>query len=417
MNMTRNKRDPKKVALAQAIIDAYNPNSVEDMNDALKDLFGPLFESMLQGEMNNHLGYESNDKGIKQTENRRNGYTKKTLKTSHGEVEIESPRDRDGSFEPVLVPKRKKDVSAIEEKVLAMYARGMSQRDISKTVEDIYGFSVSHEMISDITDAILPELEEWRNRPLKKCYPFLFVDCMYVSLRHDYEVNQTAVYVILGYDLRGHKEILGLWLLPTESKNQWMQIFDELKARGLEDVFFISMDGVSGLEEGAKAIFPKVVVQRCIVHLIRNSIKYVPSKDYKKFTQSLKRVYGATNIKTAKTAFETFQKEWAQYPGAIDVWKRNFIHVEQLFNYGSDVRKIMYTTNAIESVNSSFRKVTKKGTFPNENALFKLLYLRIKELENKWENGHIRNWSMVLNQLMIDDHFTTRINQYLSSQS
>lgn len=417
MNMTRNKRDPKKVALAQAIIDAYNPNSVEDMNDALKDLFGPLFESMLQGEMNNHLGYESNDKGIKQTENRRNGYTKKTLKTSHGEVEIESPRDRDGSFEPVLVPKRKKDVSAIEEKVLAMYARGMSQRDISKTVEDIYGFSVSHEMISDITDAILPELEEWRNRPLKKCYPFLFVDCMYVSLRHDYEVNQTAVYVILGYDLRGHKEILGLWLSPTESKNQWMQIFDELKARGLEDVFFISMDGVSGLEEGAKATFPKVVVQRCIVHLIRNSIKYVPSKDYKKFTQSLKRIYGATNIKTAKTAFETFQKEWAQYPGAIDVWKRNFIHVEQLFNYGSDVRKIMYTTNAIESVNSSFRKVTKKGTFPNENALFKLLYLRIKELENKWENGHIRNWSMVLNQLMIDDHFTTRINQYLSSQS
>lgn len=417
MNMTRNKRDPKKVALAQAIIDAYNPNSVEDMNDALKDLFGPLFESMLQGEMNNHLGYESNDKGIKQTENRRNGYTKKTLKTSHGEVEIESPRDRDGSFEPVLVPKRKKDVSAIEEKVLAMYARGMSQRDISKTVEDIYGFSVSHEMISDITDAILPELEEWRNRPLKKCYPFLFVDCMYVSLRHDYEVNQTAVYVILGYDLRDHKEILGLWLSPTESKNQWMQIFDELKARGLEDVFFISMDGVSGLEEGAKAIFPKVVVQRCIVHLIRNSIKYVPSKDYKKFTQSLKRIYGATNIKTAKTAFETFQKEWAQYPGAIDVWKRNFIHVEQLFNYGSDVRKIMYTTNAIESVNSSFRKVTKKGTFPNENALFKLLYLRIKELENKWENGHIRNWSMVLNQLMIDDHFTTRINQYLSSQS
>ena len=417
MNMTRNKRDPKKVALAQAIIDAYNPNSVEDMNDALKDLFGPLFESMLQGEMNNHLGYESNDKGIKQTENRRNGYTKKTLKTSHGEVEIESPRDRDGSFEPVLVPKRKKDVSAIEEKVLAMYARGMSQRDISKTVEDIYGFSVSHEMISDITDAILPELEEWRNRPLKKCYPFLFVDCMYVSLRHDYEVNQTAVYVILGYDLRGHKAILGLWLSPTESKNQWMQIFDELKARGLEDVFFISMDGVSGLEEGAKAIFPKVVVQRCIVHLIRNSIKYVPSKDYKKFTQSLKRIYGATNIKTAKTAFETFQKEWAQYPGAIDVWKRNFIHVEQLFNYGSDVRKIMYTTNAIESVNSSFRKVTKKGTFPNENALFKLLYLRIKELENKWENGHIRNWSMVLNQLMIDDHFTTRINQYLSSQS
>ena len=252
--MARIKRDLKKVALAQAIIDAYNPETVEDMNDALKDLFGPLFESMLQGEMNNHLGYDSNNKGPKETTNRRNGYTKKTLKTSQGEIEIESPRDRDGSFEPVIVPKRKKDVSAIEDKVLAMYAKGMSQRDISSTIEDIYGFSVSHEMVSDITDVIVPELEEWQSRPLKKCYPFLFVDCMYVSLRQEYEVNQVAVYVILGYDLNGHKEILGLWISPTESKNQWMQIFDELKTRGIEDVFFISMDGVSGLEEGAKAI-------------------------------------------------------------------------------------------------------------------------------------------------------------------
>ena len=414
MDMARIKRDPKKVALAQAIIDAYNPESVEDMNDALKDLFGPLFESMLQGEMNNHLGYSSNDKGPKKTDNRRNGYTKKTLKTTQGEIEIESPRDRDGSFEPVLVPKRKKDVSAIEEKVLAMYARGMSQRDISSTIEDIYGFSVSHEMISDITDTILPELEDWRNRPLKKCYPFLFVDCMYVSLRQDYEVKECAVYVILGYDLHGGKEVLGLWLSPTESKNQWMQIFDELKTRGMEDVFFISMDGVSGLEEGAKSIFPNVVVQRCIVHLIRNSIKYVPTKDYKKYTAALKRVYGASSLNAAKTAFETFKNEWKQYPGTVDTWERNFKHVEQLFNYGSAVRKIMYTTNAIESVNSSFRKVTKKGTFPNENSLFKLLYLRIKELNTKWEAGHIPNWSMVLNQLMINDNFSTRINKYLN---
>ena len=414
MDMARIKRDPKKVALAQAIIDAYNPESVEDMNDALKDLFGPLFESMLQGEMNNHLGYSSNDKGPKKTDNRRNGYTKKTLKTTQGEIEIESPRDRDGSFEPVLVPKRKKDVSAIEEKVLAMYARGMSQRDISSTIEDIYGFSVSHEMISDITDTILPELEDWRNRPLKKCYPFLFVDCMYVSLRQDYEVKECAVYVILGYDLHGSKEILGLWLSPTESKNQWMQIFDELKTRGMEDVFFISMDGVSGLEEGAKSIFPNVVVQRCIVHLIRNSIKYVPTKDYKKYTAALKRVYGASSLNAARTAFETFKNEWKQYPGAVDTWERNFKHVEQLFNYGSAVRKIMYTTNAIESINSSFRKVTKKGTFPNENSLFKLLYLRIKELNAKWETGHIPNWSMVLNQLMINDNFSSRINKYLN---
>ena len=295
-----------------------------------------------------------------------------------------------------------------------MYARGMSQRDISSTIEDIYGFSVSHEMISDITDTILPELEEWRNRPLKKCYPFLFVDCMYVSLRQDYEVKECAVYVILGYDLHGGKEVLGLWLSPTESKNQWMQIFDELKTRGMEDVFFISMDGVSGLEEGAKSIIPNVVVHRCIVHLIRNSIKYVPTKDYKKYTASLKRVYGASSFNAAKTAFETFKNEWSQYPGAIDVWERNFKHIEQLFNYGSAVRKIMSTTNAIEAVNSSFRKVTKKGTFPNENSLFKLLYLRIKELNTKWETGHIPNWSIVLNQLMINDNFSARIDKYLN---
>lgn len=413
MEMARKKRDPKKVALAQAILDAYQPETAEDMNNALKDLFGPMFEAMLQGEMNHHLGYDSNDKGPKKDDNRRNGYGKMTLKTTQGEVEIEVPRDRDGSFEPQVVPKRTKDVSAIENKVLAMYARGMSQRDISSTIEDIYGFQMSHDMISDITDCIIPELEEWKNRPLKKCYAFVFVDCLYVTLRNDYEVKECAVYVILGYDLNGRKEILGLWISESESKNYWMQIFDEIKSRGVEDIFFISMDGVSGLEAGAKAIFPKVVVQRCIVHLIRNSIKYVPTKDYKKFTQSLKKVYGAPTLKSANSAFEIFCKEWSQYPGAVDVWKRNYSHVEQLFDYGSAVRKVMYTTNAIEAVNSSFRKVTKKGAFPNETALFKLLYLRIKELEKKWSTGYIPNWFMVLNQLMVNDLFKDRIDQYI----
>ncbi len=282
--MAKTKRNPNTAALAQEILKQYNPESVDDMNDALKDIFGSLFEGMLQGEMNNHLGYENNDKGPKDGDNRRNGYGKKTLKTSHGKVDVDVPRDRDGSFEPQIVPKRKRDVSAIEGKVISMYARGMSQRDISKTVEEIYGFEISHEMISDITDTIIPQLEEWRNRPLQRCYAFLFVDCMYVTLRSGYEAKECAVYTILGYDLNGHKEILGLWLSESESKNYWMQIFDELKARGLEDVFFVSMDGVSGLEDGAKAIFPKVIVQRCIVHLIRNSLRYVPSKDYKKFT-------------------------------------------------------------------------------------------------------------------------------------
>lgn len=236
---------------------------------------------------------------------------------------------------------------------------------------------------------------------------------MYVSARSDYEAKEMAVYTILGYDLEGQKEILGLWLGASESKNFWMQVFDEIKSRGVEDIFFISMDGVSGLEEGAKAIFPGVVVQRCIVHLIRNSIKYVPAKEYKKFTSDLKKVYGAASLKAAKVAFEAFQNNWKQHPGAVDVWIRNFQHVEQLYDYGSAVRKVMYTTNAIEAVNSSFRKVTKKGSFPNENAVYKLLYLRVTELQKKWDGGHYQNWSLVLNQLMVNEKFTDRINKYL----
>lgn len=410
--MARIKRDPKAVAFAQEIMKHYNPNSVDDMEDALKDIFGPLFESMLQGEINHHLGYGSNSKEKKSTSNRRNGYTSKTLKTTRGEVPIDVPRDREATFEPQIVKKRQTDISAIENKVLSMYARGMSQRDISKTIADIYGFDISHEMISDITDCVIKELEEWQNRPLQKCYAFTFVDCMYVTVRNDYETKDYALYTILGYDIQGRKEILGLWLNESESKHKWMQIFDEIKARGVEDIFFISMDGVSGLEEGAKSIFPEVVVQRCIVHLIRNSLKYVPSKDYKAFTSSLKKVYGAPSLKACKSAFEEFQQQWSQYPGAVEVWIRNFEHVEQLYDYGSAVRKVMYTTNAVESVNSSFRKVVKKGAFPNENAVFKLIYLRVKELDDKWAKGRIMNWSMVMNQLIVQEKFMARIEKY-----
>ena len=372
----RNKNKSKN-ELVKAIIDAYQPETAKDVQDALKDIFGPMFEAMLQGEMNSHLGYENNDKGEKQTQNRRNGYISKNVKTSMGEMTIDVPRDRDGSFEPQIVPKRTKDISDIDKKVLSMYAKGMSQRDISNTIEDIYGFKISHDTISQITDCVLDELNEWQSRPLKKCYPFVFVDCMYVTMRYEYESKETAVYTILGYDIDGHKDILGIWLNETESKHSWMQIFDEIKSRGVEDIFFISMDGVSGLEQGAKEIFKGVVVQRCIVHLIRNSLKYVPSKDYKKFTANLKLIYGAPNLKTAQTEFEKFKTTWSKYSGAVDVWVRNFNHVEQLFDYSSTIRRVMYTTNAIESINSSFRKVTKKGAFPNENALLKLLYLRV----------------------------------------
>lgn len=410
--MTRKKRDKKSVELAQSIIDTYQPESVEDMQNALKDIFGPMFETLLQGELNHHLGYDPHEKAEKPTANRRNGYGQKQLKTSMGEVPIQTPRDRDGSFEPPLIPKRKKDISEIEGKILAMYARGMSQRDISDTIEDIYGFSVSHEMVSDITDAVIQELEEWQNRPLKKCYAFLFVDCMYVTIRENYEAHEMAVYTILGIDLAGNKEILGLWLSQTESKNQWMKIFDELKTRGVEDIFFLSMDGVSGLESGAKAIFPEVTVQRCLVHLVRNSLKYVPSKDYKNFCRDLKKFYGAPSLKACKASFDAFKQRWSNYPGAIAVWERNFAHVEQLFDFGRTIRKIIYTTNAIESIHASFRKVTKKGAFPNENALLKLLYLRVSELERKWATGYIRDWPLVLNQLMMNESYSKRIEKY-----
>jgi putative transposase len=411
--MARIKRDPEKVKLAQTILEKYQPKSVDDMQEALKDIFGPMFEAMLQGEMTGHLGYESNNHQEKETTNRRNGYTKKFLKTSAGTVAVNVPRDREASFEPQIVSKRQRDVSAIENKVLSMYAKGMSQRDIAETIEDIYGFDISHETISEITDRVIGQLEEWQTRPLKKCYPFVFVDCLYVTIRKDYETKSYAVYTILGYDVNGAKDILGLWLNESESKNVWMQIFDEIKARGVEDIFFISMDGVSGLEDGARAIFKDVIAQRCIVHLVRNSIKYVPSKDYKPFTAGLKKVYGASSLKAAQSEFERFQQTWSQYPGAIDVWFRNFRHIEQLFDYGSAVRKIMYTTNAVESVNASFRKVTNKGAFPNENALLKLLYLRVTELYKKWDKGRVINWAMVRNQLDMNPHFQKRLRKYL----
>ena len=408
----KNKRSDASMAIAQAIINEYNPKNAGDMQDALKDIFGPMFEAMLQGEMDAHLGYESNSHVPKGTTNRRNGYSKKTVKSTYGDITMQVPRDRESSFEPQAVPKHTRDVSGIEDKVLSMYAKGMSQRDIADTIEDIYGFEISHETISSITDRVMEQADEWQNRPLKKFYAFLFVDCLYVTVRKDMESRNCAVYVILGYDVNGMKDILGIWIGESEGKHYWMQIFDEIKARGVEDVLFISMDGVSGLEEGARSIFKDVVVQRYIVHLIRNSVKYIPAKDYKAFTAHLKKVYGAASLKAAEAEFERFKQAWSQYPGAVDVWVRNWQHVEQLFHYGSAVRKIMYTTNAIEAVNSSFRKVTKKGAFPGEDAVRKALYLRVVELYKKWSSRPVSNWALVRNQLSMDDKLQARILKY-----
>lgn len=413
MASKRDKKDNAGMDIAKAIIDRYDPKNAEDMQDAIKDIFGPMFEAMLQGEMDAHLGYVTNDHSRKDTTNRRNGYSHKNIKTAYGDIPIDVPRDRKATFTPQVVPKRTRDVSGIEDKVLSMYAKGMSQRDIADTIEDIYGFEISHETVSSITDRVMAQADEWQNRPLKKFYTFLSVDCLYVSIRQEMETKDCAVYVILGYDVNGVKDILGIWISETEGKHYWMQVFDEIRARGVEDVLFISMDGVSGLEEGARSIFKDVVVQRCIVHLVRNSIRYVPSKEYKNLTAQLKKVYGAASLKAAKAESEHFRQAWgSKYPGAVDVWVRNWQHVEQLSNYGSAVRKVMYTTNAIEAVNSSFRKVIKKGSFPNEDAVRKVLYLRTTELYKKWNGRPIANWAFVRNQLAMDDKLQTRILRY-----
>ena len=409
--MRKNRNEPGR-KIAEAIIAEYKPQSVVEMQEALKDVFGPMFEAMLNGEMTGYLGYESNDKGEKMTENRRNGYSPKTIKTSMGEREISVPRDRNASFESVILPKHQRDVSSIEGKVLAMYSRGMSTRDISATIDDIYGFKLSAEQISKITDCVLEEQRSWQNRPLKPFYPFIFVDCLYVNIRRDYESRDCAVYTILAYDTGGKKDILGLWIQDTESKHFWMQIFDEIKARGVQEVGFMCMDGLSGLEDGAKTIFPNVVVQRCIVHLIRNSLKYVPTKDYKAFCNDLKKIYGASSLKAAQAEFERFCQVWRKYPGAVAVWQRNFSHIEQLFDYPSAVRKIMYTTNAIEAVNSGFRKVTKRGAFYNDDSVYKILYLRVTEFYRKWDERPVANWALVRNQLLLDERMSTLFDKF-----
>ena len=411
--MAKRKMTPTPAEnIAKQIMETYQPQSAQEIQDVVKKIFAPIFEAALQGEMDNHLGYANHERTNQESSNSRNGFSNKKLKTSVGEVPIRVPRDRESSFEPQIVKKHQRDVSAIEDKVLAMYARGMSQRDISATIEDIYGFEMSHEQISHITDCVMEEVQEWQTRALKPFYPFVFIDCLYVSLRTAQGVQQSAVHVILAYDTEGQKDVLGLWINETESKHAWMQIFDELKARGIEEIGFISMDGVTGLEDGARAIFPNVVVQRCIVHLIRNSVRYIPRKKWSRFTKELKLIYGAVNVKQARERFQQFKNDWSSYPGAIAVWESNFMHVEQLFNYGSAVRKIMYTTNAIESVNSSFRKVTKKGSFPNKDAVFKILYLRILELYKKWNKHRIQNWAMIRNQLLTDERMSKLMERY-----
>jgi len=413
--MARKKIDPKVKQLVKDFLEVYDPKTAGDITTGLKDLLGPVIQDMMEAEFEDHMGYDKNSHEEKVSENRRNGSYPKTLKSTFGELDIDVPRDRDASFDPNVIPKGQRDISGIEEKIIAMYGKGMSQRDISDTIQDIYGFNASHELISNVTDKIMDRINDWQNRPLQACYPFIFVDCMYVTVKDSIKTTKRAVYTILGYDIHGFKEVLGVWIgEESESAHFWLNIFDELKTRGLEDIFFISMDGLTGLEKGVTTIYPNAVIQRCIVHLVRNALKFVPSKDYKAFTKDLKSIYQATNLNEATHNFSKFKEEdWEKYNGAISVFERHWTHIEQLFDYPKAVRKIMYTTNAIESVHSSFRKVTKgKGAFPNDKALMKLIYLRIQDMMKKWTKP-IQNWPTVLNALLIIDRFEDRITKYL----
>ncbi|QOR36287.1 IS256 family transposase [Clostridium sp. 'deep sea'] len=409
------KRDPQKIEFAKQLIQLYKPKTTDDVANALKDLLGPIMEDMLEEEMNEHLGYDRYSHEEKENSNRRNGVHKKSLKSSYGEFDINVPRDRDATFEPEIVPKGKKDISQIEQKIINMYAKGTSTRDISDTINDMYGVTMSHDTISNITDKIMDRVIEWQNRDLNPCYPFVFVDCMYLKVKDGIKTSKRALYTILGYDLSGKKDILGVWIgEESESAHYWLNIFQEIKERGVEDIFIISMDGLTGLEDGVKNVYPQTLVQRCLVHLIRNSLKFVPSKDFKEYTKDLKTIYNAVSLQASVAQFDKFKEKWSRYNGAISVWERNWIHVEQLFQFSKYIRKVIYTTNAIESIHSSFRKVTKnKGAFPNDQAVIKLIYLRIQDIKNKWNNRPIANWEKILNEFMMVEDFKRRIEIYL----
>lgn len=409
----RERKSHQPSAAVNCFLNEYNPVNLEDLNECMGKFYGSLLETMLGGEMDYHLGFKNNDHGPKDTTDRRNGYIRKVVHTSYGDIEIDSPRDRDATFTPELIPKRCRDISGVEDYILELFSQGQSDREIADNIEKIYGFSMSHEKVSAITNRVMEAMEEWRSRPLKECYPFVYVDCIYIKIRKDYSASKAAVYTILGYDMEGHKELLGLWISESESKTFWTQIFDELKQRGVQDIGIMCMDGVCGLTEGAKTIFPNIETQRCMVHLIRNSIVVIPRKSYKEFTADLRCIYAAPSLDIARNELEKFKAKWSDYPRAVRVWVDNFAEVEKLFEYTSLIRSMVYTTNPIESVYSSFRRVVKSGLFPNESSVYKLFYMQAMNLQKKWDasNG-VRGWAEVLNQFETNPTLKRLLDKY-----
>lgn len=400
--MDEKKQKAKRSELLKELIGMYRPQSAEDITTMLKDLFAGTMEDMLKAELEAKLGYQKNDPSPKETENRRNGSYPKTVHSGLGESRIQVPRDRAGEYEPALIPKGNSDVSDLESKVLSLYAKGTSDRDISGIIREIYGFSLSHETISNIVDLVQPRVTEWQNRKLEKVYPFVYMDALMVSVKGEKKAGKYAVYSMIGVNIDGRKDCFGFWIGENEGTHQWLSIFDELKSRGVERLGFVCIDGLQGLEDAITNTFPTAIVCRCMVHLVRNSTKYIPSKHRKEFCTDLREIYGAVSLNAAEAALSTLNEKWkSKYPSAVRVWNNNFCYVERLFEYPSEIRKMIYTTNTIESFNSALRKVTnRKAAFPNALAVMKILYLRTMDISAKWVMPY-PNWGVIRGKLDI----------------
>ena len=402
MKKVTGPEEAKRRAMMMNMVQELGITNAGDLYEALRDMFAGTLEDMLKAELDEHLGYEKHDQYPKDTDNRRNGVTTKKLKTAHaGQLVIDVPRDRNGSFEPQVVRKKQSDVSDIQDKVMSMYAKGLSDRDISTIIEDIYGFALSHETISRIVERVIPRFTAWQSRDLESIYAFVYVDAMMVKVKSDSRSVNKAVYSVLGIDLHGHKDVLGLWISENEGAHFWMMIFDELRSRGVGQILFACIDGLKELGAGILSIYPQAHVQRCMVHLQRNGLRYVPSKHCKAFCNDAKAIYSAVSVASAKQASETLKANWTDYPSAVRVWADNFEHIERLFELPAPIRQMVYTTNAIESFNSAMRKVTRgKAAFPNDEAVFKALFLRTMDVVKKWTLP-IPNWALVLGQIDI----------------
>ena len=384
-----------------------------EISKTFNEMYGKIVQRLLDVEFNEFMEYEKGSHEDKKDENRRNGVSSKgkKVKTDNGEIVIRPPRDREGKFEPQVVKKRQKVLEGFDSLVISLYAKGVSLADIKDTILQIYSIELSQETLSNMTAAVSEEVEKWQKRPLQKCYPFIYVDCLYCSIKDNLVSGKHAIYVVLGVRVDGVKEVLGIWIDKTETASKWCEIFEELKERGVEDIFFVSMDGLTGLSEAVETVYPNAIMQRCIVHIVRNIYSVVPKKNVKEVIEDFKKIYTATNLENAKLEYENFKQKYKEDDKILKKIEKDIDWVYQIFEYPTEIRKVIYTTNAIESLNSALRKVTKgKGAFINKNALMKVLYLRVKDLEKKWAKG-IANWTNV--KRILGEIFEERFLKYI----